>query len=291
MSILSRIDAALDGCCPCGAPPRPGSPYCSYDCEPTPAALDGDYHPPTAMRWRPDLVNASDDTHLTRIDRPGDRNGYTGRYNPSIYQHTDRPAWHLRLDNGHRYVGCDIPTEDLGDDGIIPAEMVERIQAAWVRLERDLNNTRHLEADDLPGRIFNGPWAVWTETGHTREARQRATASTVVTAGQAVFFTGQGTIGADTLLPPEWVRQTLAEMDRHVTEQLSGVAHVFNRVAQAADSAMATLRNNTDQVHAAIEADPEPPSDPMERALWLRRNRNTGPNPPRLDGRRHRRNR
>ncbi|MFI6228611.1 hypothetical protein ACIBCR_15020 [Micromonospora echinospora] len=34
MTILDRIDATLDGHCPCGGTPRPGSAYCGYDCEP-----------------------------------------------------------------------------------------------------------------------------------------------------------------------------------------------------------------------------------------------------------------
>jgi hypothetical protein len=34
MNILDRVDAVLVGLCPCGGTPRPGSPYCGYDCEP-----------------------------------------------------------------------------------------------------------------------------------------------------------------------------------------------------------------------------------------------------------------
>jgi hypothetical protein len=55
-NILDRIDATLDGLCPCGGTPREGSTYCSDDCVPTWRArdtvsdLDG-----TAMRWAPNM--------------------------------------------------------------------------------------------------------------------------------------------------------------------------------------------------------------------------------------------
>lgn len=152
MTILNRIDATLNNRCPCGADPRSGSAYCSYDCEPTHIAADTDPRQTgayaTPMRWRPDLVNDSDNTNMTRIGLPGDRLGYTGPHNASVYEYSDRrPVWHLRLDNGHRYVGVDVDTEELGPDGIIPVEMVARIRAAWVRLEREVDNTRHLEPD------------------------------------------------------------------------------------------------------------------------------------------------
>ncbi len=40
MNTVDRIDAVLDGKCPCGADPRPGSAYCGYDCEPTHLTAD-----------------------------------------------------------------------------------------------------------------------------------------------------------------------------------------------------------------------------------------------------------
>lgn len=36
--ILGRIDATVDGLCPCGAEPAPGSAWCSEDCRPVPGA-------------------------------------------------------------------------------------------------------------------------------------------------------------------------------------------------------------------------------------------------------------
>ncbi|MFI1194065.1 hypothetical protein ACH4T9_12520 [Micromonospora sp. NPDC020750] len=151
MTILDRIDNALDGCCPCGAQPRTGSPYCSPDCEPTHLAADTDTrttgHYATPMRWRPDLVTAADDPDLIPVNAT--RTGYTGRHNTSVFERASDPTvWHLRLDNGHRYVGCDL--HGMGTpDGIISIEQTARIHDTWQRLERELGNTRHLE----PGRI------------------------------------------------------------------------------------------------------------------------------------------
>ncbi|MFJ1539311.1 hypothetical protein ACIODS_12280 [Micromonospora chalcea] len=61
--VLSRIDNSLANLCPCGADPRPGSPYCGPDCEPTP------------MRWRPDLEDDDPwaDTHPVDQRRPAFR--------------------------------------------------------------------------------------------------------------------------------------------------------------------------------------------------------------------------
>jgi hypothetical protein len=55
--VLHRTGAAGKDLCPCGAPPRAGSIYCSDDCVPTYhgadtiSDVDG-----TGMRWRPDLA-------------------------------------------------------------------------------------------------------------------------------------------------------------------------------------------------------------------------------------------
>lgn len=56
--ILSAIDRATGGLCPCGAGPADGSAYCSDDCRPTHIGDDTDldeYGPyATPARWRPD---------------------------------------------------------------------------------------------------------------------------------------------------------------------------------------------------------------------------------------------
>lgn len=156
---LAAIDRALNGDCPCGANPRPGSPYCSYDCEPTHRGPDTDIRQTgpsaTPMRWRPDLVTAADDTDLIPVDvvRAAETVAISeGRHNAHIYQRASDPTvWHLRLDDGHRYIGCDLA--DMGTaDGIISIEQTARIHDAWQRLERELGNGRHLEPDDDPWR-------------------------------------------------------------------------------------------------------------------------------------------
>lgn len=133
---------------------HPGSAYCGYDCEPTHISRDTDTRAAgqlaTPMRWRPDLVTAADDRHLTLVSS-GRQTGYTGRYNAGIYEDTNQPdVWHLRLDDGHRYVGRDLPNMGA-PDGIISTGQVARIRDTWQRLERELTNPRQ--------QMSNDPWA------------------------------------------------------------------------------------------------------------------------------------
>ncbi|MEU3452147.1 hypothetical protein ABZ671_00690 [Micromonospora sp. NPDC006766] len=121
--ILTGIDRAIDGLCPCGAPPRPGSAYCGPDCEPT------HYGPHTghsAMRWRPDLVTAAAGTGLTSL---GGR-VRSGRFWREMFQHDGTDSMHLRVDDGHRFVGADLAADADHDQA----------NALWLRLERELTN-------------------------------------------------------------------------------------------------------------------------------------------------------
>jgi hypothetical protein len=139
--MLDRIDAALAGECPCGVPPRPGSPYCSYDCEPTNLAPDGAEHPPTEMRWRPDLVTAASDDGLEPVGEVPRPLRYAGSYNPTVFRRTGSDMWHLRLDDGHRHVGIDVA--EIDPDTMAEAEVADRVSAAYRALERELRNSRH----------------------------------------------------------------------------------------------------------------------------------------------------
>ncbi|GFJ79505.1 hypothetical protein [Phytohabitans houttuyneae] len=146
-SLLGRIDAAVDGLCPCGAEPREGSAYCSSDCEPTHISRDTDTNGPgqvsgqhgvaTAMRWRPDLVLDAPDEDLTPIG-VGERLNVGDGLFRSAFRRADGTV-HLRLDDGHRFVGCDIPAG---------AEVPAAYGEAWERLERELTNHRHLVPSD-----------------------------------------------------------------------------------------------------------------------------------------------
>jgi hypothetical protein len=157
-NVLSRIDAAIDGLCPCGAPPRDGFAYCGDDCTPTHVSEDTDERMAgqlaTPMRWRPDLVTAADDdSDLIEVD--ASRSGYSGRYNARVFNRAGRPGvLHLRLDDGHRFVGMDV---EVGSDTVFSVEAVLAITDGWQRLERELADPRHAVPDVDPWRDVMAP--------------------------------------------------------------------------------------------------------------------------------------
>lgn len=141
--LIGRIDAAASGLCPCGAPPAAGSAYCSDDCRPTHISRDTDtresgYYA-TPMRWRPDLVTAADEDGLTSL---GGR-VRSGRFYRETFERDSANMLHLRVDDGHRFVGADVPTD--ADH--------EHCDGVWQRLERELSDPRGAMPDD------EGPWA------------------------------------------------------------------------------------------------------------------------------------
>lgn len=137
--LLKRMDAAIDGRCPCGAEPREGSAYCSSDCEPTHISTDTGW---SGMRWRPDLVVAFDESDLELTDEITD----CGLVDQLVgtarrrqwYRHRDGRRF-LRLDDGDRWVGafCGDETDRAG--GVL-----------WRRLERELTDVRRIEDDPVP---------------------------------------------------------------------------------------------------------------------------------------------
>jgi hypothetical protein len=142
--ILDRIEAAIAGICPCGADLREGSAYCSGDCTPTHIADDTDTSGPgtygsqsTAMRWRPDLVTEVDDI----TDRTLVREFRRGPHRAQIFTEAERDGLRCRLDDGHRFVELFVGNEQVETDGL---------DRTWERLDRELGNSRHVEAD---------PWA------------------------------------------------------------------------------------------------------------------------------------
>jgi hypothetical protein len=268
--ILSRIDNAIASLCPCGVAPRPGSPYCSADCEPTHIAqhtdtrMSGDLA--TAMRWRPDLVAVADDADLLPIG--SQTCGYTGRFNAQVYERTSAPeTWHLRLDDGHRFVGLDLDNVG-GRDEPVSLELAARIGDAWQRLERELTNPEH----GMPGHALLGGFL----------QRMHARLDAVVLPGMAWQPTEDP--WADVMpstIDPEHIRQAVAA-SWHSLERVRAAAAAMVPMFAAAQEAMR-------RAPALDEAlDDRPPTDPMARALWLRQHRNTGPAAHRLDGRRRR---
>lgn len=151
MKILDRIDATLYGLCPCGAQPREGSPYCSYDCEPnhigehTDLSAAGSHELATPMRWRPDLVTDAPDVGLTRL---GGR-VRSGRFWRQVFERDGTDRVHLRVDDGHRYVGADVSAE-FGHDAY---------DEVWERLERNLTDPRQQVPDTRPTVLDRWYWS------------------------------------------------------------------------------------------------------------------------------------
>jgi hypothetical protein len=134
---LGRVDAAIDGRCPCGADPRLGSTYCSPDCEPTHRGPDTDapwLGGPHAARWRPDLVTAFDDSGLELVQIE-ERGSFTRR----TYRRAGSDQWWFRLDDGHRFVGVDVSAEVVRE--------WEGRDRVWYRLERELGDRRRLDPE------------------------------------------------------------------------------------------------------------------------------------------------
>ncbi len=165
--ILDRIDNTIAGdVCPCGAEPRPGSAYCCDDCVPTHRGPDTDSvyaGVPTQMRWRPDLITEHDDSNLDQI-------GFfrRGRFDANVYRYTDRDALHLRLDDGCRFVGVDLTEGEASGDGM---------ERAWVKLERQLTDSRLAEPVDDPWAHLNPGMALQVPPEHVRRLAESLNAA------------------------------------------------------------------------------------------------------------------
>ncbi|MER7167009.1 hypothetical protein ABT336_13205 [Micromonospora sp. NPDC000207] len=282
--ILSRINAAVNNLCPCGADPRPGSVYCSADCEPTHISRDTDTSESgwyaTPMRWRPDLVTAADDTNLIPVEAPYAAETVAireGRHNASIYHRASEPTvWHLRLNDGHRYVGCDLT--DMGTpDGTISVEQTARIHDTWQRLEQELGNSRHLEPDTR-GASATRTWHDEVVMVNDRDA-------------EILRHAGLRE-GTHFLTYEQSVAQAIAleQMQQRVNETMDAMWQALRSSVQHAADQVATVWLSIQEAARHLEPmlGEQPPADPMERALWLRKRRNTGPTQDRLDGRRRR---
>jgi hypothetical protein len=255
MDTLAAIDRALANLCPCGGDPRGpseelphGSPYCSYDCEPTHVSIHTDQRETgeyaTPMRWRPDLVTAVDNGDLTLLSS---ETFYTGRFHAQLFQRGElvRGAivWHLRLDDGYRFVGVDMDTTGT------PAELSDRIDARWAALERELGNSRHVDVD---------PWAdVMRDVGERIDQRI-----------DAVFTVTAPTAWSDTASDPleDW-----RAFMRTWPERAAG--HYRPELLHIPSAFVPGHIWTTDRQHVETAE----PGHPMLAAIERRRNRNTGP--------------
>lgn len=164
--ILEQIDATVEGRCAgpdCSAQLTDQSSsayFCSSTCQeiwqrrqvgrPSPGSAPvrgSGYVPPDQARWRPGLVAEAAaldpdlDPNLELIVEQPHRDGMTTRW----YRYPATGRQHLRLDDGHRFVGADIP-EDA--DALAQAELLGR-------LERELTDPRRLDLE--PGRSEPAP--------------------------------------------------------------------------------------------------------------------------------------
>lgn len=278
---LTRIDHTLNNLCPCGADPRPGSAYCSEDCTPTHRTRDttADYDG-TAMRWCPDLVTATDNTGLTPITHFRHGSGHR-TFNATVFEHDGTDRLHLRLDDGHRFVGCDTDGHQVAaEEGLTPL---------WGRLERELTDPHRVVPDD--------PWAD-THPARPTPAEQQQIAAWLRENGidptrplpdgnhiHVHLSTGRAAGPVGNHYPHHAVRAvnitnpvTYRDMER-MRAQLS-------RAFRSAGDAMTALRNGIRASARAVggfvpPAPPEPQEPhPMLQAIERRRtNTNTGPQP------------
>lgn len=151
-TLEEKLDRAIAGLCPCGAEPAEQyAPYCGYDCVPNVAGEDTDPAPPgaslaTPMRWLPGLVSDVDDTGLQARSPRRPR----GPFWAETFDRQGQDRVHLRLDDGYRHVGVDVPLED-------PDTFGERCERAWNRLEAELTDQRRAEPVSEPAEYCQCP--------------------------------------------------------------------------------------------------------------------------------------
>jgi hypothetical protein len=156
-TLEEKLDRAIAGLCPCGAEPAEHyAPYCGYDCVPNIVSDDTDsggpgsrpagWSPPTPMRWLPGLVSDVDDTGL-QARSPRRRRG---PFWAETFDRQGQDRVHLRLDDGCRFVGVDVPLED-------PDTFGERCERAWNRLEAELTDQRRAEPGSEPAEHCQCP--------------------------------------------------------------------------------------------------------------------------------------
>jgi hypothetical protein len=282
--------------CPCGGEPRPvsdelpdGSPYCSYDCEPnwrgpnTSSDIDG-----TAMNWRPDLVSAHVDRGLISTIMRHRRGAFWGE----VFERAGTDSIHLRLDDGHRFVGADLVRTPDDEDGFVQAYADK-----WKALERELVNNRSTvpgirprpdaAINTRPGIAIDFPLPArphrWSsaaahpggiQVGRNSGPRAHRPAagyhnpyagsggSIYGNAGGHIHFAmnpspGSRAVGTS---PSQRIANYITLMGQSLTGAHLGLSDAIARLSGQARSEVVN-----------------PPANVRARALWLRQNRNTGP--------------
>lgn len=140
--------------CPCGAQAAPGSGYCGYDCIPNHTSLDSSGG--TAARWRPELISLTEDAGLEALGPLGTFHGFRTQ----VFRQHGTALLHLRLDDGTRFVGADIPDCAPRED---PEEFQQRCDRKWTALMVELLNPNSQQSTDLPRRPSRRPDRAETE--------------------------------------------------------------------------------------------------------------------------------
>lgn len=74
--------------------------------------------------------------------------------------------------------------------------------------------------------------------------------------------------------------ELVAEASRRWREAVASIAPAMDAMTRAFAEAARQMARNAQSISALAEQlDDQPPADPMARALYLRQNRNTGPEP------------
>lgn len=270
--IEDQIDRAIAGLCPCGGPRREpseelpdGSPYCSYDCEPNHTSVHTDPREigplATPSRWRPDLVSAVNDAGLVSVRERQRR----GQFWAEIFERAGTDQLHLRLDDDVRFVGADVPRGE-------GAEHDERCARKWAALERELTDGNRTMAAAERDEEIRYLYAI-ARMQQLLRARERAHQAEMVLGRMGRMAQGQSRAvdiwpqHIHWALDPGAGQRLMAGISQ-ATEPIRRMAQI---VAEGAARSMARFGFSPATV--------EPDENPRERALRLRQERNTGPQP------------
>lgn len=241
---VEQIDRALAGLCPCGAQPVDGFvPYCSDDCRPSHLGIHTDPRESgegaTPMRWRPDLVTAADEVEMSEYTNRVVRDGLG--YQVWLYPGAEQVQ--LRVDDNYRYVGADMDRAEYDRDE-------QASTAKWEALVREMGNSR--SSEPLPDRDMSAAELLrWVRQNRPDGWRLRQ---------PGVYAS-----------PPNWMSGYLGRQDHIHVAQPADDERSYVRLVTAA------IQDFHDALCPTCRAERDQAENPQQRALRLRRERNTGP--------------